>query len=538
MPEAVSLAMADLPHERARKRPSKREARVVDVWDENVVTLMVRQIPTKLTQLNFLQEVRRQGFEGLFNFLYVPFDLKKNSNVGYGFINFIKPEYALQFRDKLDGVRIGQKDHKPMRIHPASLQGYEANYNHFSGTKTAQKHDNRISPLFFKPCPYNGYVLEGHDKWAESAQLSAALYGADENMVSQHYGYGWGGDLTTMNQWENCGWDIPEYDPNVLAYSGWADYEGANVDAQVSAYMDHIAAQTTEEDCGTRFDVENIRPPPGFGLEDPCKLPTQCELPSQNGNIQDDDDDPLPDLTSLSKLSAAAECLVTERRAKLDEDPMSWDADVLTVMVRQLPSTYTQLMFLNMVRKAGFDGLFNFVYVPFDFSKRKNIGYGFINFTKPEAALQFRDQFDGVYVDEKCKKPLHIHPALLQGYEANYEHFVKTKIAQMQDPRVSPIFFPPSNGGPHAETPLQPKSAHSDPMTVPIPDFLCNVTKLTVGPQYIDDWKLSPERVFPNNFKAEQVLNGSSFATKDLGFHLDGNPRIPSAVEWLNGAGA
>jgi len=127
-------------------------------WDANVVTVMMRQIPRHFTQQALLKEVIAHGFEGLFDFLYLPWDLKKNNNVGYGFISFADPRIALSFRDAFDGAYLdapaaAKLKEKPLRVHPASLQGYQANYQHFVHTKTGQKQDPLYSPLFF---PGNG----------------------------------------------------------------------------------------------------------------------------------------------------------------------------------------------------------------------------------------------------------------------------------------------------------------------------------------------------------------------------------------------
>ncbi|CAK0881572.1 unnamed protein product, partial [Prorocentrum cordatum] len=181
-------------------RPDKLE------WGANVVTVMMRQIPRHITQQHLLQEVIAHGFEGLFDFLYpptpprapaafcagrsqavaspgagqrreaqgpdahwpcycvvadLPWDLKKGTNVGYGFISFSDPRTAASFRDAFDGTYLGTPEartltgfsEKPVKVHPASTQGYQANYQHFVNTKTGQKQDPLYSPLFF---PGNG----------------------------------------------------------------------------------------------------------------------------------------------------------------------------------------------------------------------------------------------------------------------------------------------------------------------------------------------------------------------------------------------
>ncbi|CAK0823148.1 unnamed protein product, partial [Prorocentrum cordatum] len=80
-----------------------------------------------------------------------PFDLKKNSNIGYGFINFVDPAHAARFAQEFDYVYLDDRMEakgKPLRVHAASVQGYQDNYAHFSA-KAAQKQSALRSPLFF-----------------------------------------------------------------------------------------------------------------------------------------------------------------------------------------------------------------------------------------------------------------------------------------------------------------------------------------------------------------------------------------------------
>jgi len=131
-------------------------------------------------------------------------------------------------------------------------------------------------------------------------------------------------------------------------------------------------------------------------------------------------------------------------KRRLRFDPMPWDAGVVTVMVRQIPRQFTQLMLLKEANKRGYEGLYDFLYLPFDLKKGINVGYGFLNFIDPKHAQAFRHDLDGAFLDKHMRmkgKPLRIHPAKVQGYEANYQHFVQTKTGQKQDPHFSPLFF-------------------------------------------------------------------------------------------------
>lgn len=124
---------------------------------------------------------------------------------------------------------------------------------------------------------------------------------------------------------------------------------------------------------------------------------------------------------------------------------LAWKAGVVTVMVRQIPWHWTQLMFVRAVLQRGFKGLFDFIYLPVDIKKGTNVGYGFINFIDPAHAIAFRKAFNHTFLEARSrpqKDPLCVHPASVQGYEANRQHFSKTKTGHKTNPQFSPLYFP------------------------------------------------------------------------------------------------
>jgi hypothetical protein len=93
---------------------------------------MIRQLPKKFTPSMFLQLMIERGFEGLFDFLHLARAISNNKGPGcsagairyrpHGFVNFIAPEHALRFRDSLDGQYLNDRQHKAVRVHPATMQ--------------------------------------------------------------------------------------------------------------------------------------------------------------------------------------------------------------------------------------------------------------------------------------------------------------------------------------------------------------------------------------------------------------------------------
>mmetsp|Transcript_15068 Transcript_15068/g.45168 ORF Transcript_15068/g.45168 Transcript_15068/m.45168 type:complete len:456 (-) Transcript_15068:343-1710(-) len=156
------LAMADSKDEgTARGRHANRfneQWRVCQdpmPWNTGVVTVMIRQVPRRYSQQQFLEKVVASGFEGLVTFVYLPVAMKKVVNVGYGFVSFTEPFHALRFRDMFDGGYLdgtAQQDDKALRIHPATVQGYQAACLYFSW----KPKDMRCGPIFLGP---NGHGI-------------------------------------------------------------------------------------------------------------------------------------------------------------------------------------------------------------------------------------------------------------------------------------------------------------------------------------------------------------------------------------------
>jgi len=66
-----------------------------------------------------------------------------------------------------------------------------------------------------------------------------------------------------------------------------------------------------------------------------------------------------------------------------------------TVMMRNLPNGFTRSMLLDLIDSEGFLGLYDFAYLPVDFSSGLSLGYGFINLVSPSDANEFSKHFSG-----------------------------------------------------------------------------------------------------------------------------------------------
>lgn len=102
--------------------------------DQEITTLMIRNIPNRYSQRDLIAELEDMGFGGKFNFLYIPLDKGTMANVGYAFVNFIDKEWAAGCMEAFQEHRF--KRHrktsgKIASVSAAHLQGLEANLAHY-----------------------------------------------------------------------------------------------------------------------------------------------------------------------------------------------------------------------------------------------------------------------------------------------------------------------------------------------------------------------------------------------------------------------
>lgn len=118
-----------------------------------------------------------------------------------------------------------------------------------------------------------------------------------------------------------------------------------------------------------------------------------------------------------------------------------------TVMLRNIPNRYLREMLINRLDK-GYEGLYDFVYLPIDFSSRCNVGYAFINFRTPAGAQRFMQEFHGAKT-KQClpgfgsAKVAEVSFARVQGREQNMENLRDEKFIEklLDRPDWQPLFL-------------------------------------------------------------------------------------------------
>jgi hypothetical protein len=121
-------------------------------WTD-VTTVMMRNLPNKYTQQMLLEELQDAGFrlQQDFDFFYLPMDHSNAANLGYCFINLALTSLANSFSACFSGKKMRRfNSSKTVVVMPASIQGYERNYQYYSSTRVAQAEDPAYRPLFLR----------------------------------------------------------------------------------------------------------------------------------------------------------------------------------------------------------------------------------------------------------------------------------------------------------------------------------------------------------------------------------------------------
>jgi len=119
----------------------------------------------------------------------------------------------------------------------------------------------------------------------------------------------------------------------------------------------------------------------------------------------------------------------------------AWTSGTTSVMLRNIPNRYTTEEIIEELVAWGFEGAFDFFYLPIDFKTKRNKGYSFLNFCSPILASRFHDTFNHrklmKYVTQKV---LETQPAATQGLEANIKAY-SAQAERVQNPWFKPMIF-------------------------------------------------------------------------------------------------
>eukprot|EP00929_Paragymnodinium_shiwhaense_P001386 TRINITY_DN101616_c0_g1_i1.p1 TRINITY_DN101616_c0_g1~~TRINITY_DN101616_c0_g1_i1.p1 ORF type:complete len:360 (-),score=72.86 TRINITY_DN101616_c0_g1_i1:173-1252(-) len=116
--------------------PNRREKATLQDF-KGLTSVMVRGIPSKLSQRKLVKEVDSLGFSGKYDFLYLPTNPRNQCNRGFAFLNLVSSQVAMAFFQKCEGHRIRHFDTQGcLQVVPARIQGFEENMRQFDAQDT------------------------------------------------------------------------------------------------------------------------------------------------------------------------------------------------------------------------------------------------------------------------------------------------------------------------------------------------------------------------------------------------------------------
>lgn len=99
-----------------------------------ITTVMIRSLPPSVTMVELMASLDSNGLRDKYDFVHIPFGGKPSTaacgNLGYGFVNFIEPEGAIECAAIFTNSAFFATEAKVCSVHPAVKQGRAANVAH------------------------------------------------------------------------------------------------------------------------------------------------------------------------------------------------------------------------------------------------------------------------------------------------------------------------------------------------------------------------------------------------------------------------
>uniref|UniRef100_A0A7S4QCN2 Mei2-like C-terminal RNA recognition motif domain-containing protein n=1 Tax=Alexandrium monilatum TaxID=311494 RepID=A0A7S4QCN2_9DINO len=98
-----SVQAAEAAEPRARPEAEDGARSAAGAPEDQLTTVLFRNLPRSFTRAMFLDLVDSEGFAGSYDFVYTPVDFTSRAGLGYAFIDFALPAVARRFWDRFDG---------------------------------------------------------------------------------------------------------------------------------------------------------------------------------------------------------------------------------------------------------------------------------------------------------------------------------------------------------------------------------------------------------------------------------------------------
>merc|ERR1719507_2532145 len=167
------------------------------------------------------------------------------------------------------------------------------------------------------------------------------------------------------------------------------------------------------------------------------------------------------------------------------------EQEFTTLMIRNLPHDLTQMDLIAELDENGFEGAYDFLYMPSNFCSGRGKGYAFVNFTQQAAAHRFVSEWHkGLrFGAGRDRGGLSISAAAVQGREANIKKWDVPRMRRVKNPNFRPLIaVKPADGGPCVLVPSSLVDSEADPL-VEVPPLGAAAKRQVLG--QANHWKRS-----------------------------------------------
>jgi len=119
-PWTVPMPKTIMGHQMLISRDSEK-----NTLDAHTTTVIIKNIACRCKFHDAMQILDSTGLTGTYDFFYLPMNRAKTANLGFCFVNFTKPEHAVNCSLLLTGQPFGSNlSHKRCEVAAAHVQGY------------------------------------------------------------------------------------------------------------------------------------------------------------------------------------------------------------------------------------------------------------------------------------------------------------------------------------------------------------------------------------------------------------------------------
>mmetsp|Transcript_17985 Transcript_17985/g.46373 ORF Transcript_17985/g.46373 Transcript_17985/m.46373 type:complete len:459 (-) Transcript_17985:486-1862(-) len=193
-------------------------------------------------------------------------------------------------------------------------------------------------------------------------------------------------------------------------------------DISEPAFVDALNIDNVRMGRNPRAELDLSNLPPAPGLELPVKSARWLEL-------------------GLEKPSTPPVAAKAEAPAKNNSPSSTPSGPITTLMIRNLPHELLQSQLAAEIDTCGFEGLYDFLYMPSTFGTGRGKGYAFVNFATPEVADCFSTLWHNTcrFGNPNEHVLLNVSVACIQGRDANVARWDTSKMRRIRNANHRPL---------------------------------------------------------------------------------------------------